>query len=191
MSTNSAVKSLFQRRTVRLATGCLAFGLIGFGLLVFCFFAAMAGILVPSEVLLYSLTGWAIFLVRAWSSVQLNGSSMVTAGVSLALFSTGLHLFLNWFYDGISAGNRESATMEASSVRQNGWRVRWTGQIVALTFIMFVAGISMIGLTHQVAWLASANKPLLIDRSGMIEQYAPPADEAADTLLEKPITADN
>ncbi len=41
------------------------------------------------------------------------------------------------------------------------WRWRSTLLLVALLVTLFVAGVAMVGVTHQVAWLASDDQPLM------------------------------
>src|SRR5690606_3172523 len=40
------------------------------------------------------------------------------------------------------------------------WRFRWTIGLLGCVILTFVAGIAMVGITHQFAWLLTAQKPL-------------------------------
>src|SRR5262249_25254848 len=40
----------------------------------------------------------------------------------------------------------------------------WTAAVVGVVVLLFVAGIGVVGLTHQTAWLITSPEPLLRDR---------------------------
>ena len=97
--------------------------------------------------------GWALFLHRVGPLITIDLLATMTALVCLVFLSVGLHLFLRWLYGTI----RRAKAGESSASR---WRMRWTGMILALVFSMFVAGISAVGLSHQLVWLLSARESI-------------------------------
>jgi hypothetical protein len=106
--------------------------------------------LFPLQILFYLAVGWALYLVRVVPEITVNWSGVATSAGSLALLAVGLHLFLRWLY----AADRTSA---AGPVQ--GWRPRWTAALLGVIVLMFVAGISAVGVTHQTAWLATSPEP--------------------------------
>jgi prepilin-type processing-associated H-X9-DG protein len=50
------------------------------------------------------------------------------------------------------------------------WKWRWTGTLVAVTIVMFVAGISIVGVTHQLGWLLTSKERLIDSDSGDVAQ---------------------
>jgi hypothetical protein len=75
--------------------------------------------------------------------VSVNGAGALTAAVCLVALAVGLHRFLTWL---VGPGRP--------------WRWRWTLSGLGLVVLMFVAGISAVGLTHQTAWLLTSPEPL-------------------------------
>src|SRR5262249_36515165 len=41
------------------------------------------------------------------------------------------------------------------------WPIRRTGVIIGLLILMFVAGISAVGISHQIAWLLTSPEPVI------------------------------
>jgi prepilin-type processing-associated H-X9-DG protein len=123
------------------------FSALGLALLVFCCLAD----LFPFEFIVLLVAGWGMFLFRVVPQIQLDVSAIALSCSALLLFAIGLHGFLRWL-------------SSAAWPQLGTWRPRWTVSIVALTLLMFVAGISFVGVTHQVTWMATSKEPLF--RSG-------------------------
>ena len=86
------------------------------------------------------LVGWFVFLRHVKSQVTINWGGVATAGACLVAI-----LFLSQ-----SVGRMLSPA----------WKLRWTCVAVAIVVLMFVAGIAVVGLTHQAVWLARSEIPL-------------------------------
>jgi hypothetical protein len=106
------------------------------------------------------LFGWIPFLNRVLPGVRMRWDGVAAFTAALLCVAVIAHLFLRWLC-------RELAP--AKSLRHAGWRCRWTLVLVALIVVLFTAGISMVGATHQTAWLATSPAPLfgksVLDRS--------------------------
>jgi prepilin-type processing-associated H-X9-DG protein len=98
----------------------------------------------------YLTFGWVLFLYRVFPQITVDLTATITSVVCLIGLAFGLHQFLRWFYRMSEARK----TAEASTASQ--WRLSWTGMLLALVIMMFVAGISAVGIAHQTAWLFSA-----------------------------------
>ncbi|WP_157506827.1 DUF1559 domain-containing protein [Gemmata obscuriglobus] len=88
--------------------------------------------------------GWVTYLRRVIPNVNPDPWAVGTAVASLAGVTVGSHYFLRWLAGG-------------------AWP--WTRSLkcVTLVLLMFVAGIAMVGVTHQAAWLARSPEPLVSD----------------------------
>jgi hypothetical protein len=80
---------------------------------------------------------------------------VVVGVVALTLFTGGIH----WL-----ARSIRSAREPQNNAPSRRWKLRWTGAIVAILLISFAAGVSMVGVVHQVGWLATSERPLLGER---------------------------
>lgn len=101
--------------------------------------------------LLTTLFGWAAFLGRVVPRMTVDPGAVVVAAVALVLLTVGMHVAGRKAYRRFAAGRPEWPA---------AWRLKWTLSAVAMTFLLFTAGISLIGVTHQAAWLATSKEPL-------------------------------
>jgi hypothetical protein len=103
-----------------------------------------------SEVVRAVLLGWTAFLWNVLPRVSVDRPTLILAGVSFALFVLGIHGF----------GMAWSRRHEDEEVPAGRWRVRWSLATGVLVVVLFAAGISLVGIVHQTAWLAaSSDKP--------------------------------
>jgi prepilin-type processing-associated H-X9-DG protein len=85
---------------------------------------------------------------------------MLVAFIAAGLLAASIHYFCRWLAR--SLGIRASNTLTTPVVNEQTqhvvqqWPARWTVLNVILFVNLFVAGISMIGITHQTAWLATS-----------------------------------
>lgn len=93
--------------------------------------------------------GWVIFIAREAPRLTISWEGILTAAVCLPLLAGSLHGLLKWFVN----HRPRPAGHEAEVGR---WRFRWTAGILGLVLAMLVAGISMLGIAHQVFWIASS-----------------------------------
>jgi prepilin-type N-terminal cleavage/methylation domain-containing protein/prepilin-type processing-associated H-X9-DG protein len=108
--------------------------------------------------------GWILFLVHNLPEVRFRPAAFVQAIVAFVLLLWATHSFLGWFY-----GRRQLKSEQVTSggepapskpmPRRTPWRFRWSAACVVLVVVMFVAGISMIVLVHQVGWLFASDEP--------------------------------
>ena len=93
------------------------------------------------------LFGWIPFLERVLPEVKPDGPSVVVGALALLLFGAGVHWFGRSWRGTANLGGR--------------WRIRWTVAIVLGVVLLFTAGISVVGISHQVAWLATSEQPIV------------------------------
>lgn len=104
----------------------------------------------PFEVPFALLFGWAPFLFRTLPRITVDGPSVAVAGLALVLFTLGVHRAGR-------AWRRRAGTPASTSP---AWKIRYSLALVAAVFILFTAGIALIGITHQTVWLLRADEPL-------------------------------
>jgi hypothetical protein len=108
------------------------------------------------------LFGWIPFLERVLPEVKPDGPSMVVGSLALLLFGVGVH-WLGWSWRG------------TTSPAASRWRVRWTVTVVLGVILLFTAGISVVGISHQMAWLVTSEQPIVgegLEKWGSAEQHA-------------------
>jgi hypothetical protein len=112
------------------------------------------GLDIPVQVVLYLVLGWAFHLARLGPQVRIDWPGVATCVVCLVGFSLGLHFFLGWFYRNFGASG-------TGGENHRRWSLRWTAALVGLIVILFVSGIAVVGVTHQVGWLLNSPEPLV------------------------------
>lgn len=110
------------------------------------------GSMTSGEAVSAILFGWIGFLTRVLPQVRVYWPSVALGATAFCLFVAGLHWFL------VQLTPRAPAEGEAAPVR---WRFRWTAAAATMVVITFAAGIAMVGIVHQVGWLANSPEPLL------------------------------
>jgi prepilin-type processing-associated H-X9-DG protein len=109
-------------------------------------------VLARFDAALLLLFGWVAFLGRVLPRVAVDWPSVTVGLAALILFTLGVH----------QLGRMWQRHRTADVGRHGkGWRLRWSAAIVVAVFLMFVAGIAIIGMTHQVGWLLTAKEPLV------------------------------
>jgi prepilin-type N-terminal cleavage/methylation domain-containing protein len=116
---------------------------------------ALLGFGVPFSALFYLLVGWALFFWRVVPAVRPDGAAVLSGLVCLAALAVGLHLFCRWLY---SCWGRAG---EGEDAPRSTWRPRWTATGLGAVVLMFVAGLSAVGLLRQTTWLVTAREPLV------------------------------
>jgi hypothetical protein len=99
-------------------------------------FLALNGISLPFDFLFNLAVGWAFYLYRVLPQVRVNGAGFATALVCLAALAFGLQWFLRW-------------------------PLRRTAVVLSLIVLLFVAGIAVVGIGHQTAWLLTSPEPFV------------------------------
>jgi prepilin-type processing-associated H-X9-DG protein len=124
------------------------------------FLLACMGLALPIDFVGTLVLGWAWYLSRTLPNVQVASAGVSTAAVCIVLFFIGSHIFLGWLYREIET----SAGRTAAPIAR--WKWRWTSALLAVIVLMFVAGMSVVGVTHQLGWLVSSNEPWVVSGSG-------------------------
>ena len=111
------------------------------------------GLHAPIEAAFLVATGWAFFLFRVVPELTVSWQGVATAIVSLGLFVAGFQ----WLATSWSALIQKTGEEQAS---QGAWKWRWTLIATAAVVLSFVAGIAVVGASHQLVWMATSDEPL-------------------------------
>jgi len=103
------------------------------------------------QIPLLLIFGWFGFLRDNLTALQPNPRLLTEALLCVIALGAGSHYFCRWLY----------AAMVPDGA--GAWRARWTVMGVGLLFLLFAAGIGIIGLTHQAAWLIGSKEPWFQD----------------------------
>lgn len=94
------------------------------------------------------LLGWIYFPMRMIPRMSVDWPSVILGLISTVAFILGLHGMLKWFV-------RQTSNPSIPMVQ---WSRRSTGAVAAALILMFVAGTSMVGATHQAIWLLTSRE---------------------------------
>ena len=120
-------------------------GLVLGGLFLFIFIPTCLGG-GPPTLLLYLLTGWIGYLIETLPKVRINWNTLISTIVFLLAFTLGFHALCGWLYREMTTGRR--------------WKRQWTLSVVAVVMLMFIAGTAAVGITHQIVFLATSERPM-------------------------------
>lgn len=102
----------------------------------------------PGDIAVALLAGWAWFIAGTAAEITADWATVAVAATAMALLAFGLHRFMRWCYSGT-----------ARSINANAdWPLRWTMAALSVTFLMFCAGLSTIGIAQQIAWLSNSKE---------------------------------
>lgn len=116
-------------------------------------FLLCLGCLAPLDFIFALVAGWAFYLYRVVPQITWNWSGFLTAIVCLVILTFGFQWFLRWFYKQLQA--------KSGNPTPRSWSWSWTLRVLGLVVLMFVAGISAIGVTHQTAWLVTSPESIM------------------------------
>ncbi len=109
--------------------------------LLFCLFLLCAGLDAVLQIPVTLALGWPKYLWRVIPQLRPDPWMVGTAIACLAGVILGTHAFCRWLAP--------------------PWPWKRTWRVVGLVVLMFVAGISVVGIVHQTAWLVHSPEPLL------------------------------
>jgi hypothetical protein len=121
------------------------------------------GVTLSTEAAFALVFGWISFLGRAMQRVRVDLPAVALGAVALVLFTVGVH----W----VGRAWRRASLGHVSGA---GWRWRWSATVVATVFLLFAAGICLVGLVHQISWLATDPEPLLFDSVRILQPSQTP-----------------
>lgn len=115
------------------------------GCILFLIGLACLGFVVPIDFIIAIVAGWAFFLARVFPQLTVDWG-----GVTIAIFASLFFLF----------GVHKLGRLVCSQVDSLSWTRKRSAALSAAVFLIFCAGIAMIGVGHQVIWIAISDEPL-------------------------------
>ncbi len=88
------------------------------------------------------LLGWIYFPLRTVPQMTVDWPSLAVGAIGLVLFVVLLHVTLSWF-----------AAKGSFTLGHQSWCWRSSLVIASMLLLMFFAGISLVGATHQLVWM--------------------------------------
>jgi hypothetical protein len=142
--TISATTSIKPRRI----RGLVPVAVVG----VFLLLLSCAGIVFPLQAVFYLVVGWYSYVRRVMPQLGVNWPIVAAAGACLAAVGLGSHWFLSWIYGSVAHERAEP---------RRRWHPSWTAAITAGILLVFIAGICVVGIAHQTAWLVTSDQPII------------------------------
>ena len=107
----------------------------------------------------YTLTlGWISYLWRVVPTLTLSSSGTLWFLYPLSLFLIGVHLVGRKLY----RGTPTTVNRAESRTGVSRWRLRWTVTLISLLLVLITSGISLIGISHQLWWMATRDQKALL-----------------------------
>ncbi len=94
--------------------------------------------------------GWIRFLLRVGPMIRFKWGMILSAMVYAAMLVAGSHLFLRWLCLHLSVNHR--------------WHTRWTLSGFAIVVMMFVVGVSAVGISDHLTRLIASTQPIFKPR---------------------------
>ncbi len=104
---------------------------------------------IGDSILFHLLFGWVGYLARVVPQVSVRWDGIGYFVGAIVLLGLTIHRIASWLRREMSA-------------QQHRWKWRSTGMVLGIVIVMFVAGIAMIGITHQSYWLVSDDRDLMV-----------------------------
>lgn len=146
-TTETPPLTTLQRFWVALAGGLMLLGLtLGLGL----FFL--------SQTVYALMIGWISYLWRVVPTLTLSISGTLWFLCTLSLFLIGVHLVGRKLY----RGTPTTVKRTESTTGVSRWRLRWTVTLVSLLLVLITSGICLIGISHQLWWMAARDQRALL-----------------------------
>jgi hypothetical protein len=114
---------------------------------------AVVGYFATAEAVVALLFGWLSFLARVIPQVRVHWPSIILGTTAFVALTVGLH----WFLTQLLSASASEPSSERAPPR---WRFRTTAAAATMVIVAFAAGISLVGIVHQVGWLANSEAPL-------------------------------
>jgi len=116
------------------------------GCILFLIGLACLGFVVPIDFIIAIVAGWAFFLARVFPQLTVDWG-----GVTIAIFASFFFIF----------GVHRLGRLVCSQVDSLSWTRKRSAALSAAVFLIFCAGIAMIGVGHQVVWLVRSEERII------------------------------
>jgi hypothetical protein len=131
------------------------------GGLVVCIVVLIGFLWVPAPVSSSLLMGWLSFALSVLPQVEVRPGGVAVFVISFGFAVGCSHFLIRWLVSEINPKRRPDAQIR--------WRLRSSVSLVLLCMMIFVVGIGMAGVTHQVGWLITSPEPMFVSKTQTIQ----------------------
>lgn len=109
--------------------------------------------LVATEILF----GWIRFLGRVADKIHVRGDGLAIFLICFSLATSCAHTVIRWLVAEVNS--------RRDSVEQLRWSFRSSFALVMLCVMLFMLGMAVTGIAHQVGWLLSSPEPIHVQKT--------------------------
>lgn len=137
---------------------------LGLAVATFLICGGMVGLKAPIQFLFQLVFGWLFFIGRVVPEITVSWPGVMTGLVALVGFSLGLHGLIRHFTAQAAqpTGTASDSPDEPPDSRsaEQAWSWKQTSRVVCGIVCLFVAGLAITGIVHQVAWMLTSQQPM-------------------------------
>ena len=150
--TTASPGSRFISRTVKVVGGGAIF-----------LFLVCTGLIVPPVQIAWILTtGWIMFLRRTGREMTVSVGSLVWFAVCLFVLVLLAHRTAIW----LLSRPTEATSPDAAARPIREWPFRRSCVLLLAVLSSFIAGVCLVGITHETVWMATSKEPFMEDTGG-------------------------
>ncbi len=98
------------------------------------------------------LWGWIVFIFNTVPHIKPDWPTVLLSVIATILFGAGVHWLGKRVVRYWSKNNPDKTSLPR-------WTIRSSISFVSVLFLLFIAGISMVGAVHQTLWLSTSKEP--------------------------------
>lgn len=122
------------------------------------------------------LFGWIGFLRRVVPLITIDPGAIFGFGLCAFVLAIGTHRMALWL-------TKPDRTLEVSrNSSRFAWRFRWTCMLLAAIGCSFVAGVCLVGMAHELTWMATSKEPLTKPDGFWLYHHARQAERRLEDL---------
>lgn len=110
--------------------------------------------------------GWVSSLERLLPHLAPSPGSLSLALIGLLIVVAGTQWFCKWLWRRFQSANGGGG---AGGANARGWPWKWTLALHGGLWLVFFAVMGLVGIVHQVAWMASSGEPVFVSRTTRIK----------------------
>jgi hypothetical protein len=107
--------------------------------------------------------GWINSLGRLLPRLDPPLSVVIVAMSALLVLVVGTHWFCGWLHPRLLAADAPG------DAKRRSWPWKWTLALHGGLWLVFFAVMGLVGIVHQVAWMAASGEPMFASRTGRIK----------------------
>jgi hypothetical protein len=107
--------------------------------------------------------GWVGSLRRLLTDLAPVSGVPIMALIGLLILVIGTHWFCAWLHQGLQPADF------VDGANAPGWPWKWTLALHGGLWLVFFAVMGLVGIVHQVAWMAASGEPVFVSRTGRIK----------------------